>query len=147
MPDFVPTVDALRARLATFVPSTLPALPFYWPNGEIEPSLANAPNGYVYSEVNGVADDQISIGGLGSREFRARGELTIWVVVPRASRAGNAEIYAQEIRAHFQPTELSSVVILDRSIGQGRVSGAINGPNGGAWAIPIVVEWFSDRTE
>lgn len=142
MADFKATADALRTKLSEFV-----ALPLFWPNGETEPSLDAAPAGYVYSEVNGYAGRQISLGLEGERESRDEGELEIWVCVPRGSRAGAAESYAEQIRALFQPTNVPGVTIDRRTIGRGRESGAVNGPSGRVWAVPVIINWYADRLE
>ena len=39
------------------------------------------------------------------------------------------------------------VTIDRRTIGRGRESGAVNGPSGRVWAVPIVINWYADRTE
>lgn len=143
MSDFVATANALRSKLDEFT-----ALPRYWPNGDTEPSLADAPNGYVYSEVVGFDGRQISLGFTnGERHFRDEGEFEIWVCVPRGSRASAAEAYARQIQALFQPTSIAGVVLDRATIGEGRSAGAINGPNGRVWAVPVVVKWYADRLE
>ena len=142
MADFKATAAALRSKLQEFT-----ALPLFWPNGNAEPSLSAAPAGYVYSEVHGYAGRQISLGLTGQRESRDEGELEIWVCVPRQSGVGTAEGYAEQIRALFQPTNVAGVTIDRRTIGRGRESGAVNGPSGRVWAVPIVINWYADRTE
>ena len=142
MPDYKATADALREKLAEFS-----SLPLYWPNGEAEPAIADAPDGYVYSEVRGQTGRQFSLGLDGGREWRDEGEFEIWVCVPRGSRAGRAEQYAEQIRALFQPTNIPGVIVQRRTIGRGRESGALNGTNGRVWAVPVVIDWYADRTE
>ena len=142
MADFTDTANALRTKLVEFT-----ALPLFFENGESEPSIDVAPAGFVYCEVHGFDGRQYSLGLEGGREFRDRGELEIWVCVPRGSRAGQAEQYAEQIRALFQPTALGGVEIGKRTIGRGRESGAVNGPNGRVWAVPIVIEWHAARLE
>lgn len=142
MGDFTDTADALRAKLAEFT-----ALPVYWPNGD-QPSIDAAPAGFVYSEVHGYTGYQMCLGFAdGQRESRDEGELEIWVCVPRGSRAGAAEQYAEQIRALFQPNNVSGVTVNRRTIGRGRESGAVNGQSGRVWAVPVVIQWHADRVE
>jgi hypothetical protein len=148
VPDFTDVANTLRTALNGFAPtSPLPNLPKFWPNGEAVPTLDVAPNGFIYSEVVTQSSTQTALGTQGTREFRDRGEFVIWVNVPRGTRAGTAESIAQQLRALFQPPEFSGVFIEDRTIGTPRESGAVNGPNGRLWSIPVVIDWYADRTE
>lgn len=142
MGDYTDTADALRTKLQDFT-----ALPLYFENGE-QPDIAAAPSGFVYSEVHGFVGRQLCLGFTdGARESRDEGELEIWVCVPRGSRAGAAESYAEQIRALFQPNNVTGVTINERTIGRGRESGAANGPNGRVWAVPVIIKWHADRVE
>ena len=140
MSDFVAAVNALRSKLdAGFT-----TLPRYWPNDEREPTLEAAPNGFVLSEVRLQDEKPITIGPDGSRLHRDFGEFVVNVFVPAGSRAGTAETHAQSIRTLFGVNAVSGVRITRRFIGAGS---NINGPLGRFWAVPVVIEWFSDRTE
>lgn len=142
MSDFVATCDALRTKLKEFT-----ALPLFWPNDKNQPSLDVAPKGYVYSEVEPYDGRSIALGGT---DYRDSGEFNIYVCVPRGTRARTAEGYAQQIRALFQPNNVTGVTIWNRKISSGRESefvGAVNGPAGRVWCVPVTIDWFSDRKE
>jgi len=138
--DYVATLAALRTALAT----GFTALPLYWPNDDREPDLTAAPNGFVYSEPRLLDEAQKTIGPAGTRVHRDVGEMAIYVYVPHKTRAGTAEAHAQAIRALFGTTAIPGVVVTRRTIGQGE---NVNGPTGRFWAVPLVVEWWTDRTE
>ena len=142
MADYVATANALRTKLQEFT-----GLPIFWENGDTKPSPDTCPNGYVYAEVDTLSSQQITLGGLGNREFRDFGEFIVSVHVPRGSRAGTAEQHAQDIRALFQPPTLGEVVIGDRTIAKGREAGAVNGPLGTTWCVPVIIDWYADRKE
>lgn len=139
MADFVDTANTLRTKLKEFT-----ALPIFWENGDVQPNPQSCPDGYVYAEVDMYSSQSIA---LGNTEFRDVGEFVVSVHVPRGSRAGAAEQYAQDIRALFQPSALGDVRIEDRKIAKGRGAGAVNGPLGATWCVPVIIEWYADRKE
>lgn len=141
MSDFVATTDALRAALQT----GFTALPIYYGNDDREPTLKNAPNGFVLATVQLQDERQVSIGFVGDRLHRDFGELTAYIYVPRGTRAGTAEQYAEQIRALFKTTAISGVTVTRRTIGRGaEVEGR---GQSRAYCVPVFVEWFSDRME
>lgn len=139
MPDFAATTAALRTRLQTFTD-----LPLYWPNDDRTPTLEVAPNGFIYSEVRHVDERPISLGPDGERVHRDFGELAIYVYVPRGSKIGTAETHAQTIRNLFKLSAVAGIKCTRRTIGQGAAS---ESDVGRFWSVPVVVEFFTDRTE
>lgn len=142
MGDHASTASALRETLSAFTD-----LPVYYENSDTDPTLAAAPQGFVYCEVHGIDGRQISLGLSGNRHVRDRGEFVIWVNIPRGDRASRAEMYAEQIRALFQPSTIAGVEIDTRTIGRGRESGAVNGPSGRIWSVPVIIDWYADRLE
>lgn len=140
MSDFVATMAALRSHLEV----GFTALPLYWPNGDAEPSLASAPNGFVYSEGRVLAEGPVTIGPDGTRTHRDDGDFTVTVYVPAGTLVGAAEGHAQSLRTLFGVNSGSGVRIKSRTIGQGQ---HVNGPLGRFWAVPVVIMWQSDRIE
>lgn len=137
MSDLTTTYNALRAKLAEFT-----TLPLYWPNDDRTPTPEAAPNGYVYSEI-GLQDERRAELGAGStrRDF---GEMEIWVLVPRGSKAGTAEAYAQQIRALFGEVNVSGVVITRKVVENGRMIATNMGRN---YCVPIRISFWADRLE
>lgn len=135
MSNIVATAAALRTALSAFT-----ALPLYWPNDPRDPPL----DGFVYSEIRVTDEKPVTIGVNGTRKHRDTGEFAVYIYVPAGSLAGAAEQHAETIRALFGVTDIPGVVVTRRTIGQGQI---VDGPNGRNWAVPVIVEWFSDRTE
>lgn len=140
MSNFVAAANALRAALQ----AGFTTLPLFWPNDPRDPTLDIAPNGFVYSEARVLTEGPVTLGQTGTRTHRDVGELAIYVYVPQGKLIGTAEGYAEAIRALFGVTAISGVIVTSRTIGQGQL---VSGPNGRAWSIPIIIQWFSDRTE
>lgn len=139
MSDFTTYANAFRTRLQSFA-----ALPLYWPNDERAPTLDVAPNGFVFSEIRVEREEPASLGLAGGRLHRDYGEFAIYVYVPHGSRVGTAEAHAQTIRNLFKMSDVSGVVITNRTIGPGvRSENSV----GRFWGVPIIVQFFSDRTE
>lgn len=139
MSDFVTTANALRTQLATFT-----TLPIVWPNSDVDVSLAEMPIGFVYAEIGEQDERPIQLGTTGNRQHRMWGELAIYLYVPTGSLVGTAEGYAQTIRALFAVDAVSNVVITRKTIGAGR--GAV-GPGGRFYCVPVIVNFWADRTE
>lgn len=139
MADIVSTLAALRVRLQSFTD-----LPLYYPNDSGEPSIKNAPNGFVYSEAQVLDERPISLGPNGGRMHRDFGEFMIYVNVPRNTKAGTAEGYAQTIRNLFGMTDVAGVVITRKTIQLGTI---VESSDGRLWSVPLRIEWFADRTE
>lgn len=141
MSDVVATFDTLRRRLENFT-----RLPLYWPNDDRTPDLgsASAPNGYVYSEIRVLDEGPASLGDDDTRLHRDTGEMVVYVNVPRGSRAGTAEAYAQEIRALFKMTVLTGIVVTRRTIDFGQ---PVESSDGRLWSVPVRIEWFADRLD
>lgn len=137
MSDFVSTADALRTRLQAFT-----SLPLFWPNDDRTPTPELAPNGFVYSEIAVQDEQQMTLGN--PALHRDYGELTIYVYVPRGSRIGTAEGYAEQIRGLFGTTAVSGVNVTKKTIGRGQ---GVDGPSGKAYAVPVYIEFNADRTE
>lgn len=137
MSDIAATYAALRATLQGFT-----SLPLYWPNDDRTPTLDVAPNGYVYSEARVLHEEQIELGSPATR--RDTGEFEIWVLVPRGSRTGDAETYAQQIRALFGVTTTSGVVVTNKTVDVGRMVAASHGR---MYCVPVRIDWWADRTE
>lgn len=140
MSNFVAATAALRTALET----GFTALPLYWPNGSSDPTLADAPNGFVFSRVRLLDEGAVSIGPNGARTHRDRGEFAVYVYVPAGTLSGAAEAHAEAIRALFGVTSVADVIVTRRTIAEGR---DVDGPYGRLWCVPVLVEWFSDRTE
>lgn len=136
MADFTAAVGALRARLE----ANFAALPIYWPNDPREPNV----NGFVYCEAYLVDENAVSLGFDGERRHRDLGELVVNVYVPAGTLIGAAESYANTIRNLFSPNSVADVQITSRRIGRGQ---RVSGGSGGWYAVPVIVEWFSDRIE
>lgn len=139
MSDIAATFAALRNKLAEFT-----ALPLYWPNDDRTPSLdsVTAPAGYVYSEIRVQDEEQIELGATGTR--RDHGEMLIYVNVPRGTRTGGAEAYAEQIRALFTPANITGVTVLSKTVDFGS---PVESDKGRLWSVPIRIEWFADRVE
>lgn len=142
MSDYVATADALRTRLQ----DNFTALPIYYSNDDREPTLADAPQGFVMAHVNLSDERQISLGLEGDRLHRDFGELAVYVYVPRNSRVGQAEEYAEQIRALFKTTAVQNVTVTRRVIGRGADVSNRDGQSR-AYCIPVFVEFFADRLE
>ena len=140
MPSYPEAVNALRAALE----AGFSALPLRWPNDDRLATLDVAPNGFVYSEARLSSEGPASIGEDGTRTHRDSGEFAIYVYVPRGTLAGTAEAHAEAIRDIFKVRAVSGVVITSRTIGAGAT---VEGPNGRFWAVPVYINWFSDRIE
>lgn len=140
MADFVATLAALRSALE----AGFSALPLYWPNDPREPTLEDCPNGFVFSEGRLLDERASTLGPAGARTHRDTGEFLITVFVPAGTLAGAAEGHAEAIRALFKTRSVAGVVTTRRTIGQGQ---HVNGPLGRFWAVPVVIEYFTDRTE
>jgi hypothetical protein len=140
--NFVATANTLRQTLAT----GFTALPIYWPNDDREPTLKDAPNGFVTSHIRLNDEQQISLGLEGERLHRDFGELSVFVYVPRGSRVGTAEQYAENIRALFKTTNIPEIVVTSRKIGAGE---SVEGPGAKsrAYCVPLYIEFWTDRTE
>lgn len=119
------------------------ALPIYYPNDSKTGFIDDAMTGYVYTECRMVDERQISLGGVGGRQHRDYGEMLVLVAVPRETRAGTAEAYATQIRALFLTDSVPGVVVTRRVIDAGTVETS----SGRFFAIPLRIEWFSDRME
>lgn len=141
MSDFVAAAAALRTRLEEF-----DALPLYWPNDDRTPTLENAPNGFVYSEIRLLDERQMTLAPTGDRTHRDFGELAIYVYVPAGSLVGTAEAHAQTIRNLFKLDAIDGVYCTRRTIGAGQSTGTPATP-GRFWGVPVIVEFFTDRTE
>lgn len=140
MADFTGYVNAMRTKLQEFT-----TLPLYWPNDDRTPTLEDAPNGFVYSEIRVLDEQPASLGTSGNRVHRDYGELAITVFVPAGSRAGTAESYAEQIRALFKMSgSVSGVVFTRRTIGIGQRS---ENAVGRFWGVPVILQFFADRTE
>jgi hypothetical protein len=140
--DYVATADALRSRLQ----DNFSALPIYYQNDDREPTLENAPDGFVVAHVNLSDERQISLGLEGNRLHRDFGELSVYVYVPRNTRVGAAETYAEQIRALFKTTSVANVVVTRRTIGRGGEVSRNDGQSR-AYCVPLFVEFFADRLE
>lgn len=138
MADYPDTVNALRTRLTAFT-----ALPHYWPNDDREPTPADAPNGFVVSETRVLVSGRILLGST-PLNYRDRGELVAYVYVPAGTRAGTAEAHAQAIRALFTTDAVAGVIVTSTRVDAGQF---VNGPAGRVWAVPVIIEWYTDRTE
>lgn len=139
MSDYAAAMNALRAKLDTFT-----SLPRFWPNDDGAPSPQNAPGGFVFSEGRLLDEGPATLGPNGARTHRDYGEFVIYVYVPRGTRVGTAEGYAQQIRNLFALTSVSDLIITSRVIGSGEI---VDSDFGKYYAIPIVVSFFTDRTE
>lgn len=137
--DFTTYAAALRTRLQGFT-----ALPLYWPNDNRTPTPADAPNGFVFSEVRLTDESPASLGFNGARVHRDYGEFAVYVYVPAGTRIGTAEGYAEQIRALFKMTDVEGVIFTRRYIGPGaRTESGV----GLFWSVPLILQFFADRTE
>jgi len=139
MSTYTQAMNALRARLDTFT-----GLPRFWPNDEQAPTPTTAPDGFVFSEGRLLDEGPVSIGPNGYRFHRDTGEFVVYVYVPRGTRVGTAEGYADQIRSLFQLTTVSDLIITSRVIGSGQI---VDSDLGKYYAIPIVISFYTDRTE
>jgi hypothetical protein len=140
VPNYVTAVGNIRQALVT----GFTALPLFWPNDDREPTLDVAPAGFIYSEPRLLDEGQRTLGPVGHRTHRDVGEMAIYVYVPQGTKAGAAEGHAEAIRALFGTTAVPGVIVTRRYIGAGA---HVNGPTGRFWAVPVIIEWWSDRTE
>lgn len=142
MSDYVATADALRTRLQ----DNFTGLPIFYANDDREPSLKNERDGFVVAHVNVSDERQVSLGLEGGRLHRDYGELAVYIYVPRNSRIGTAEGYAEQIRALFKTTALDGIVVTRRTIGRGADVSNGDGQSR-AFCVPVFIEWHSDRME
>lgn len=138
MSDYTTSVAALRTTLQQFT-----TLPIYYPNDDRAGAGDDALAGYVFTECRLMDERQMSLGGVGGRLHRDYGEMLVLVCVPRDTRAGAAEQYATQIRQLFLTDSVPGVVVTRRTIDAGTVETS----SGRFFAIPLRIEWFSDRTE
>lgn len=139
MANYVATMNALRGKLAEFT-----ALPLYWPNDSRAPSPADAPLGFVFSEGRILDETPITLGPNGARFHRDYGEFMVYVYVPRKSKIGQAETWAQQIRELFGLTAIDGIHITSRVIEAGDL---VDSSFGQYYAIPIRIEFNTDRLE
>lgn len=142
MADFEISAAALRGKLET----GFTALPLYWPNDPRDPIKTGGKDGWVYSELRVIDEGAVSLGADGQRTHRDTGEFEIFVYVPRGTLAGTAEAHAASIRTLYGVNSLigQGVRVTRRTIGRGEL---VDGPDGRWWAVPVLIEWFADRTE
>jgi len=138
--DFEATAAALRNHLI----ANFTALPLFWPNDDRKPAANGGRDGWVLSEIRLLDERPITIGPDGNRRHRDTGEFAIYVYVPVGSKAGTVEKHAAAIRAAFAHSARTDVIITRRTIGAGE---HVNGASGRWWCVPVIVEWYSDRTE
>lgn len=139
MSDIVDHLATLRNVLV----NGFTQLPLYWPNDDRAPTLENAPSGFVYSENHSQDEQQITFGGPTARR-RDFGEFQVLVYVPRGTKIGTAELYAQQIRALYTTNPANGLVVKRKIIDDG---GTVDGPNGRWYAVSLRIEWFGDRLE
>jgi hypothetical protein len=138
--DFTTYANAFRERLEDFT-----ALPLYWPNDDRSP--AGEPNGFVYSEIRVLREQPMSLGQSPNRWHRDFGEFAIYVYVPKGSRVGTAEGYAEQIRALFKMSNVAGATITNRTIGPGVVAGSGADSSGRYWGVPVILAFHADRKE
>lgn len=137
---YTEAVNALRAHLDA---ST--TLPCYWPNSPTNPADDTAAQtGWVFSEAFLQDERPVSLGPSGSRAHRDYGEFAIYVYVPLGSKIGTAETTVEGIRAAFGMTTIPGLVIDKKTIQRGE---EVTGPNGRWYAVPLILEWWTDRVE
>lgn len=139
MPDFVSSADAVRAKLSEFT-----ALPLFWPNDGRDATGVTAPNGFVYSALRTLDERPASLGNGGTSWRRDYLELEIFIYVPAGTLIGQAEQHAQQIRALFGVNSVNGVVVTKKQIGAGQ---ALDMPQGKYFALPVYINFFSDRLE
>lgn len=137
MSDFSTTFGKLRTKLQSFT-----ALPIYYPNDMRTPSLKNAPNGYVYSEIRIHDEKPIEIGGNASR--RDYGEMEIWIMVPRGTLPGTAESYAEQVRGLFGVDTIDGVIVTRKTVDVGQI---VPTNFGRMYAVPVRIDWWADRSQ
>lgn len=140
MTDFAATVNALRNRLAT----EFTALPLYWPNGDKDPVTDGATTGFVFSEARLVHEGPVTLGFDGERLHRDLGEFVVTIYVPTGSRIGAVEAHAENVRRSFGVNSVPGLRITRRVIGSGV---PVDGPMGRWYAVPVIIEFQSDRME
>ena len=140
MSDFVATVDAFRTRLET----SFTALPVYWPNDDRDPIATGGAKGWIYAEMEIIDERPVSLGHDGIRRHRDIGVFEVIVYVPRGTRTGLAEQHAETIRNLFKANSVAGCQITSRRIG---VGDTVEGPQGRWYAVPVRIEFFTDRTE
>lgn len=140
MSDFVTTAAAFRSHLE----DNFTALPVYWPNDDRDPIASGGAKGWVYAELYVVDERPVSLGYDGTRRHRDTCIFDVFVYMPRGSRTGLAEQHAQTIRNLFKSNSIPGAPITSRRIGLGET---VEGPQGRWYAVPIRIEFFTDRTE
>lgn len=90
----------------------------------------------------------MSLGQSPNRWHRDFGEFAVYVYVPRGSRVGTAETYAEQIRALFKMGDVEGVTITNRTIGPGAVTDSgTDAASGRYWGVPVIMAFYANRKE
>jgi len=135
--------DTVIASIKTQLRNNWSTTPIRFQNEQADPPIASdgSPLPWVYFEVDGGTDEQMSIGSPGSNTYRRRGTIAAHVFVPVKSGDDIALGYAVQVGAIFRGQSFGAVTCEGASI-----AGGAKGDDDGLWWLrSVTVPFWTDE--